>query len=120
MPFLKSPGCNHDRSFQMLYYLFIIKLKQWKDEFLQWDPLSYSGISMIRVPFMNVWTPGFINEKKETFFYFNPKCGHLIFANKHFTRYFSLQSRRQRQLESMGHIEYVIYYFIMFHFEICL
>jgi len=63
----------------VVLFLYFIKLKKWKDEFLQWDPSSYSGISMIRVPFVNVWTPGFI----ETFYFnFNPKYNCLTLFHK--------------------------------------
>ena len=33
-------------------------LKNWVDEFLQWNPDDYDGITVIRVPFDVVWTPG--------------------------------------------------------------
>jgi hypothetical protein len=35
-----------------------LKKKSWKDELLKWDPLDYDGITIMRVPFAIVWTPG--------------------------------------------------------------
>ncbi len=32
--------------------------KGWKDELLKWNPEDYDGITIMRVPFDIIWTPG--------------------------------------------------------------
>ena len=32
--------------------------KGWKDEFLEWNPNYYGNITVMRVDFHDIWTPG--------------------------------------------------------------
>ena len=36
-------------------------IKAWRDEMLKWNPQDYAGITLMRVPFDIIWTPGYFN-----------------------------------------------------------
>jgi len=59
-------------------YFFPLTTKSWKDELLKWNPLDYDGITVMRVPFAIVWTPG---RREKTFLGNILKNKKIIFCN---------------------------------------
>ncbi len=36
----------------------MLKNKDWKDEFMRWNPSDYDNITQIKLPFNLIWIPG--------------------------------------------------------------
>ena len=44
----------------IILILILLYIQTWKDDFLTWDPSGYDGLTSIRLPVNNIWSPDIV------------------------------------------------------------